>query len=158
MDERSSTERWLTAAECARRIGLSVRALRLYEQHGLIAPRRTGKSWRLYGPDEIARLNEVLALKSLGLRLASIAELLKDRPTDLMRLLEMQQEGLRSMQERAQRGLATIGLVQSKIAARHRRLDRRPDETRKGDQHGRNFARYRRLEALRAEPYPRTEV
>ena len=117
MDERLHTENWLTAADCARRIGLSVRALRVYEQHGLIAPRRTGKSWRLYGPDDLARLNEVLALKSLGLSLSSIAELLKDRPTDLMRLLEMQQEALRGAQERAQRGLATIGAVQSKIAA-----------------------------------------
>lgn len=117
MDERPHTENWLTAADCARRIGLSVRALRVYEQHGLIAPRRSGKSWRLYGPDDIARLNEVLALKSLGLSLSSIAELLKDRPTDLMRLLEMQQGALRATQERAQRGLATIGAVQSKIAA-----------------------------------------
>ena len=117
MDKRLHTENWLTAADCARRIGLSVRALRVYEQHGLVTPRRTGKSWRLYGPDDIARLNEVLALKSLGLSLSSIAELLKDRPTDLLRLLEMQREALRSTQERAQRGLATIGLVQSKIAA-----------------------------------------
>ena len=85
MDKRLHTENWLTAADCSRRIGLSVRALRVYEQHGLVTPRRTGKSWRLYGPDDIARLNEVLALKSLGLSLSSIAELLKDRPTDLLR-------------------------------------------------------------------------
>lgn len=86
MDERPTTETWLTAAECARRIGLSVRALRVYERHGLIAPRRTSKSWRLYGATDITRLNEVLALKSLGLSLSHIAELLQGRPTDLGRL------------------------------------------------------------------------
>ena len=116
MDARLQTE-WLTPAECARRIGLSVRALRIYEQHGLIAPRRTGKSWRLYGPDDIARLNEVLALKSLGLSLSNIAGLLKGRPADLAQLLERQQEALRNVQDRAQRGLTTIGAVQAKIAA-----------------------------------------
>jgi DNA-binding transcriptional MerR regulator len=117
MDARLPTEQWLTAAECARRIGLSVRALRVYEQHGLIAPRRTGKRWRLYGPDDVARLNEVLALKSLGLSLSSIAGLLKGRRADLSQLLEMQQEALRSVQERARRGLATMGAMQEKIAA-----------------------------------------
>jgi DNA-binding transcriptional MerR regulator len=64
---------WLTAAECAQRIGLTVRALRLYEQHGLITPRRTVKNWRCYGAGEIARLNEVLTLKRLGLSLSRIA-------------------------------------------------------------------------------------
>jgi DNA-binding transcriptional MerR regulator len=117
MDARAKTEQWLTPADCARRIGLSVRALRIYEEHGLIAPRRTGKSWRLYGPDDIARLNEVLALKSLGLSLARIGELLKGRPADLGRLLDMQHDALREAQDRAQRGLATIGVLQSKIAA-----------------------------------------
>ena len=53
----------LTAAECADRIGLTVRGLRLYESRGLISPRRTAKSWRLYGAAEISRLHEILALK-----------------------------------------------------------------------------------------------
>src|ERR1700759_867420 len=117
MDDRPNIETWLTTAECARRIGLSVRALRVYERHGLIAPRRTGKSWRLYGAGEIARLNEVLALKSLGLSLARIGELLKGRPTDLGRLLEMQREALQEARQRTERGLATIEAVQAKIAA-----------------------------------------
>ncbi|MCA1444597.1 MerR family transcriptional regulator [Ensifer sp. IC4062] len=47
---------WLTAAECGERLGLTVR--RLYENRGLISPRRTGKNWRLYGAEEFARLNE----------------------------------------------------------------------------------------------------
>jgi DNA-binding transcriptional MerR regulator len=66
----------LTAAECAERIGLTVRALRVYERHGLHRPRRTDKNWRLYGVEEIARLNEILALKRFGLSLARIADLL----------------------------------------------------------------------------------
>jgi DNA-binding transcriptional MerR regulator len=94
-----------------------VRALRVYEQHGLIAPRRTGKSWRLYGPDDIARINEVLALKSLGLSLARIGELLKNRPADLVRLLDMQRDALQDAGARTRRGLATIDAVQAKIAS-----------------------------------------
>lgn len=66
MDNQQQSEAGLSAAECAQRIGLSVRALRHYERHGLVTPRRTDKQWRLYGPEDITRLNEVLALKGLG--------------------------------------------------------------------------------------------
>jgi DNA-binding transcriptional MerR regulator len=81
---------WLTAAQCAKRIGLTVRALRLYEQTGLIRPRRTGKNWRLYGVNEIARLNEILTLKRLGLSLQHIARLLAGQAADLDRMLSTQ--------------------------------------------------------------------
>jgi len=37
------------------RLGVSAKALRLYEQRGLIAPLRTAAGWRVYGPDEMAR-------------------------------------------------------------------------------------------------------
>lgn len=117
MDDRVQGEVWLTAAECARRIGLSVRALRLYERHGLIRPRRTGKQWRLYGADDIARLNEVLALKNLGLSLSGIADLLQGKATDFGRTLVMQREALREARQRADRGLAMIEVLQAKMAA-----------------------------------------
>ena len=117
MSDRSQHEAWLTAAECARRVGLSVRTLRLYEHHGLITPRRTAKQWRLYGAVDIARLNEVLALKTLGLSLSTIADLLQGKATDLGRMLAMQQEALKSERQRADRGLAMIERLNTTIAA-----------------------------------------
>lgn len=107
---------WLTAAECAGRIGLTVRALRLYERHGLIAPRRTTKDWRLYGAADVARLTEVLALKRLGLSLSAIAGLLAGRETDLEHLLRMQQAVLREARERAEQGLVIVEALQGKLA------------------------------------------
>ncbi|OWW04845.1 hypothetical protein ATY81_02400 [Rhizobium sp. R72] len=87
MHGRAQEDVLLTAQECASRIGLSIRALRLYEQQGLISPRRTSKQWRLYGSTEIARLNEILVLKSLGLTLRDISKLLRGHPTDLVQTL-----------------------------------------------------------------------
>ena len=81
MTDHDDKHLWLTAAECAERTGLTVRALRLYERRGLVCPRRTDKNWRLYGIDEISRLNEILALKRLGLSLGRIAELLTGQAT-----------------------------------------------------------------------------
>ena len=79
----------LSSAECAERTGLTVRTLRLYEQYGLLAPVRTGKNWRLYGERELARLNELLALKQLGGSLANSASLFGGQATDLARLLDL---------------------------------------------------------------------
>lgn len=105
----------LTAHECASRIGLSIRALRLYEKHGLISPRRTAKQWRLYGSDEVARLNEIIALKSIGLSLRDISKLLRGQPTDLGQILTLQRDVLADTRSRAERGLIVIEALQAKI-------------------------------------------
>lgn len=107
---------WLTAAECADRTGLTVRALRLYEQQGLIAPKRTGKNWRLYGSKDIERLHEILALKRLGLSLSRITQLLAGRTSDLAATLALQKSALIEARERAERGLSLIATAQAKIA------------------------------------------
>ncbi|MBB3656508.1 DNA-binding transcriptional MerR regulator [Rhizobium sp. BK650] len=117
MDAKEREESWLTAAQCAERIGMTVRALRLYEETGLIRPLRTGKNWRLYGAKEIARLNEILALKRLGLSLQDIARLLAGHATDLDRMLAMQNLSLQEQLRRTQHSLAIIDTLRAKIAA-----------------------------------------
>ena len=107
----------LTAKECAARIGLTVRGLRLYESRGLISPRRTEKSWRLYGAAEISRLNEILALKRMGLSLAQIANLLEGRAVDLDRTLAIQQSSILQLRNRADQGLALVTAARLKISA-----------------------------------------
>jgi DNA-binding transcriptional MerR regulator len=58
------------------RLGVSAKALRLYEQRGLIAPVRTAAGWRAYGPDEMARAAEIVTLRQLGLSLSQVARVL----------------------------------------------------------------------------------
>jgi DNA-binding transcriptional MerR regulator len=59
------------------RLGVSAKALRLYEQRGLIAPSRTVAGWRAYGPEEMARIAEIVALRKLGLSLSQVARVLQ---------------------------------------------------------------------------------
>jgi DNA-binding transcriptional MerR regulator len=98
---------WLTAAECALRTGLTVRALRVYENYGLITPGRTAAGWRRYGARELLKLNEVGLLKVLGLTLNQIRGLTR-RPSSptLRQLLEMQLETLKHRSTEVERGLA----------------------------------------------------
>ncbi|QCI63933.1 MerR family transcriptional regulator [Phreatobacter stygius] len=79
----SSSTRFLSPSEAARRLGVSAKALRLYEQHGLVAPGRTAAGWRAYGPGEITRAAEVVALRALGLSLAQVARVLSGDPEGL---------------------------------------------------------------------------
>jgi DNA-binding transcriptional MerR regulator len=72
----SSSAQFLSPSEAARRLGVSAKALRLYEQRGLVAPARTAAGWRAYGPAEMARAAEVAALRKLGLSLAQVARVL----------------------------------------------------------------------------------
>ena len=66
----NSSAQFLNPSEAAIRLGVSAKALRLYEQRGLIAPIRTAAGWRTYGPVEMARAAEIVALRALGLSLA----------------------------------------------------------------------------------------
>jgi DNA-binding transcriptional MerR regulator len=69
-------DRHLSSAEAAKRLGTTAKALRLYEERGLVAPIRSEAGWRGYGPAQIARLHQILALKRFGLSLSDISELL----------------------------------------------------------------------------------
>src|SRR5437667_10757930 len=54
---------------------LPTRAIRFYEDEGLLAPRRSGRS-RIYGERERVRIKLILRGKRLGLSLSEIRELL----------------------------------------------------------------------------------
>lgn len=96
------------AAECARRTGLTVRALRVYERHGLIEPKRTGKGWRCYGPRELQRLNVIVTLKAFGMTLAQIRTLLKTKPPPLARVLHMQLRACNARKDAVERALVLV--------------------------------------------------
>jgi DNA-binding transcriptional MerR regulator len=79
----SSSAQFLSPSAAAQRLGVSAKALRLYERRGLVAPSRTAAGWRVYGPNEIARAAEIVALRALGLSLSQIARVLGDDPQGL---------------------------------------------------------------------------
>lgn len=86
----------LNPAEAARRLGVSSKALRLYEQRGLVTPARSAAGWRAYGPDEMARAAEIVALRGLGLSLADVARVLKGETAALGPALAKHQADLES--------------------------------------------------------------
>jgi DNA-binding transcriptional MerR regulator len=61
--------------EVAKELGLTMRALRFYEDKGLIAPQRVGTT-RIYGKREVARVRLVQRGRRLGFTVREIQEFL----------------------------------------------------------------------------------
>jgi len=65
--------------EVAAELGLTTRAIRYYEQFGLLSPVRSDGSYRLYDATDVERLRAIVALRDdAGFSLADIRELLSD--------------------------------------------------------------------------------
>ena len=104
-------------SEVISRTGLTARALRFYEARGLVQPLRTASGRRLYGPGELARLNQVVVLKAAGFSLADIGRILAGKAFDLGRLISAQVDALEARQ---------AGLIEAKrlLLSAKSRVDR----------------------------------
>lgn len=74
----SASAQFLNPSAAARRLGVSAKALRLYEQRGLLTPSRTSAGWRVYGPDEMTRAAEIIGLRALGFSIFQIEQVLRE--------------------------------------------------------------------------------
>ncbi len=110
---------WLSAADCASRTGLTARALRVYEEFGLIAPRRSAGGWRQYGPHDLMKLNTIGLLKTAGLSLAQIGEVTCSsvgEPT-LQQILAIQLDTWKRRRADAERGQAIAEAALNRLRA-----------------------------------------
>jgi DNA-binding transcriptional MerR regulator len=83
----NTTARHLNASEAAQQLGITAKALRLYEERGLLHPARTAAGWRAYDPSQMARAAEIVELRALGLSLAEVASVLDGDGRVLERVL-----------------------------------------------------------------------
>lgn len=74
-------EQLLTVTEFAEQLGLTARALRFYEDKGLITPRRVGTT-RVFSARDRARMTLILRGKRLGFSLSAIRDYLDLYDTD----------------------------------------------------------------------------
>ena len=103
-----------TVKDLARLSGLTPRALRYYDAIGLLRPRRDGNNdYRLYGPEEVDRLQQILLYRDMGLPLEEIRQLL-DAP-DFDRTAALR-EHLDRLRRRRREMDALIRTVQSTLS------------------------------------------
>lgn len=70
-----SGDEFLGIQDAATRLGVTMRALRFYEDKGLIAPHRAGTT-RIYSRREMGRMRLILRGKALGFTIREIGEFL----------------------------------------------------------------------------------
>src|SRR3954452_16498014 len=91
------------SGDLARATGITVRTLHHYDRLGLLVPSaHTAGGHRCYTADDVRRLHRILALRSFGLSLAQIADILDDAedPRELIRgQLAVAEERLRQGQQ-----------------------------------------------------------
>lgn len=80
MSKRPTSKDLISIGEMARRTGLSVSAIRFYEEKHLVEPIRTSGNQRRFLRSDIRRLSFILIAQQLGLALGEIEEQLEKLP------------------------------------------------------------------------------
>lgn len=112
----NSSAPFLNASEAAGRLGVSAKALRLYEQRGLLVPLRSAAGWRTYGAAEMNRAREIVALRALGFSLAQVARVLEGDARGLEPALAAHQAMLDERLRQLVGTIETIGSLRDNLA------------------------------------------
>ncbi|HET9016779.1 MAG TPA: MerR family transcriptional regulator [Thermomicrobiaceae bacterium] len=121
-DEPAAGERLRTIGGVAEEVGLTARAIRYYEEVGLLRPAvRVKGSSRLFDASDVQRLREIKRLREvIGFSLAEIAELLD--ADDVRGQLRSRYHGTSDPAERARVLCDAIALAERRLGIVERKL------------------------------------
>jgi DNA-binding transcriptional MerR regulator len=101
--------------EFAALAGVTVKALRHYDRLDLLKPKRNRGGYRMYAETDLERLEQIIALKFLGVPLKQI-KIVLDRPARaLSETLQLQRRALEEKQELLSRTIRTIQVAEEAI-------------------------------------------
>ncbi len=106
----------IRVGELARRTGISVRTLHYYEEIGLLAPARQAESgYRRYTAHDIARLQQIVSLRQIGLSLDEIRAVLTEGDCAPERIIALHIARLEEQIARAQDLRARLNAVERSL-------------------------------------------
>jgi DNA-binding transcriptional MerR regulator len=101
--------------EFAERAGVTVKALHHYDRLGLLKPRRSDAGYRIYADRDLERLEQIVALKFIGLPLKEIKTLLDREALELPAALRLQRAELEQKRRLLDRAIAAIGSAENAL-------------------------------------------
>ena len=117
---KGNNEKLFQAREFAELTGVTVRTLHHYDRLGLLKPSRyTGAGYRLYGDGDLARLEQIVALKFIGFSLKEIKDLLKRDSFDMSVALRRQREAIEEKRRRLELAIQAIQRAEYVIGTTH---------------------------------------
>src|SRR3954453_17249811 len=102
----------MKAREFAELAGVTVRMLHHYDRLGLLRPRRSPAGYRIYREADLPRLEQIVALKFLGMPLKQIRELLDRDGSDLPAALRAQRAALEEKRRMLDRAIQAISAAE----------------------------------------------
>jgi DNA-binding transcriptional MerR regulator len=103
--------------EFAALAGVTVKAQHHYDRIGLLTPRRTGAGYRVYREHDLERLEQIVALKFLGLPLRQIHPLLERPALKLPEALRVQRQAIAEKQALLGRAARAIRAAEESMEA-----------------------------------------
>jgi MerR family transcriptional regulator, thiopeptide resistance regulator len=103
--------------ELAAMAGVTVKTLRHYDRVGLLRPRRTASRYRAYTVDDLSRLRQIRALRSLALPLRRIRELLAPGAPPLHLALRRQRHVLEEQRRLLDRTIRALEAAEAGLEA-----------------------------------------
>ncbi|HEX4810995.1 MAG TPA: MerR family transcriptional regulator [Bryobacteraceae bacterium] len=105
--------------EFAELSGVTVRALHHYDRLSLLCPKRTEAGYRLYSLHDLERLEQIVALKFLGIPLRQVKELLDRDTRGLPDVLQSQRQALELKRHYLDQAIAAIREAERAIKPGH---------------------------------------
>lgn len=111
-----------TVQKLAQLAGISSRTLRYYDEIGILKPARTASGYRVYGPAEIDRLQQILFYRELGVELAGIKQILDSPSFDRVKALKEHRQKLLVRRAQLDQLIANVekSIAQRKVLLRRK--------------------------------------
>jgi DNA-binding transcriptional MerR regulator len=112
---RPSTNRTYGTAAFAALAGVTPRALRYYDRLGLLKPERSRSGYRMYSERDLEVLEEIVALKFIGVPLKDIAAIRKRVKGPFAQVLHAQRETLEARRRTLTRAISAIAAAEAAL-------------------------------------------
>lgn len=104
--------------EFAERSGVTIRTLHHYDHLGLLKPSlHTESGYRLYSERDLARLQQIVTLKFIGLSLRQIKDLLDGESFDLATMLRLQRKTMEEKRRQLELAIQAIDRAEQMVVA-----------------------------------------
>jgi len=109
------TDRPYRTAAFAALAGVTVRALHHYDRLGLLKPRRSSAGYRLYSERDLETLEEIVALKFIGVPLKAIGAIRRQPRGAFVDVLSAQREALEARRDVLNRAVAAVAAAEATL-------------------------------------------
>jgi MerR family transcriptional regulator, thiopeptide resistance regulator len=95
--------------------GVTSRALHHYDRLGLLTPKRSGAGYRMYSERDLETLEEIVALKFIGIPLKKIAAIRRRSSGSFVDILHAQREALEARRSTLTRAIAAVAAAETAL-------------------------------------------